>query len=459
MKNVFLTNPLETFKSFTYSFDFIQLSTPNKKILIDSFNHNFFYETEFNFETLFFFIFIPLLVFVNYNYYLKKTWNIYIYTFVSVIICQILFYPFAIQNFINTQIFFPEILVFEQEGVPDFVYKILIDLFAENIVNDINDTLLLTEIQGYLDEVKKFDFTHDSELKNFYAILEQQQDYTILSLIENFNCFEQLIDDIQFAGNSSIQEQEGTIFYISENLEKFAMFSVLFLKESISFFSLFILWWILANYSFSDTLLMPKTIIEILDEVLYRKNLKLFADTLQIKQNHEVRNYQEFFMKTHGILLFILIANVQGMVPYSSTITSSLINTFYISLAVFINIIITLLKEKGFAHFFSLFLPAGCPFNLIFLLNPIEFISYVFRLISLSVRLFANMMAGHTLLKVIAGFSWSLILLGDNYVIVHYIPFFVLFILTFLEIAVGFIQTYIFVILVYIYLSDIFMGH
>jgi F0F1-type ATP synthase membrane subunit a len=69
------------------------------------------------------------------------------------------------------------------------------------------------------------------------------------------------------------------------------------------------------------------------------------------------------------------------------------------------------------------------------------------------------MMAGHTLLKVIAGFSWSLILLGDNYVIIHYIPFFVLFILTFLEIAVGFIQTYIFVILVYIYLSDIFMGH
>jgi F0F1-type ATP synthase membrane subunit a len=69
------------------------------------------------------------------------------------------------------------------------------------------------------------------------------------------------------------------------------------------------------------------------------------------------------------------------------------------------------------------------------------------------------MMAGHTLMKVIAGFSWSLILLGDGYVLLHYVPFLVLFILTFLEIAVAFIQTYIFIILVYIYLSDIFVGH
>jgi F0F1-type ATP synthase membrane subunit a len=69
------------------------------------------------------------------------------------------------------------------------------------------------------------------------------------------------------------------------------------------------------------------------------------------------------------------------------------------------------------------------------------------------------MMAGHTLMKVIAGFSWSLILLGDHYILVHYIPFFILFLLTFLETAVGFIQTYVFVVLVYMYLTDIFVGH
>lgn len=250
----------------------------------------------------------------------------------------------------------------------------------------------------------------------------------------------------------------GSFEIILENAN-FAIVSILCIKESLSFISLFLIWWFFSNYSLSDTLLMPKTLIETLDEVIYRKNLDLFASTLQLKQNHDVKHFQEFFVKGHGLLLFILIANVQGMVPFSSTITSSLMNTFYIALAVFINIIITIIKEKGVGYLFGLFLPSGCPFPLIPLLNPIEFISYSFRLISLSVRLFANMMAGHTLMKVIAGFSWGLILAGDVYTLVHYVPFFVLFILTFLEIAVGFIQTYIFIILVYIYLSDIFVGH
>ena len=64
-----------------------------------------------------------------------------------------------------------------------------------------------------------------------------------------------------------------------------------------------------------------------------------------------------------------------------------------------------LLKKQGVAYFFSLFMPSGSPLPLMFLLVPIEFISYSFRLVSLSVRLFANMFAGHTLLKVIVGFS------------------------------------------------------
>ena len=147
------------------------------------------------------------------------------------------------------------------------------------------------------------------------------------------------------------------------------------------------------------------------------------------------------------------------MVPYSVTITSSFINTFYIALAVFINIILTIITEKGILYFFSLFYPAGCPLVLILLLNPIELISYVFRVISLSTRLFANMMAGHTLMKVVAGFGWSSLLLGDIYVLIHYVPFIFLFIFTVLETGIAFIQTYIFIVLVYLYLSDIFVGH
>jgi F-type H+-transporting ATPase subunit a len=138
---------------------------------------------------------------------------------------------------------------------------------------------------------------------------------------------------------------------------------------------------------------------------MYKASLTLFTSTLDIKHMHEVRDYQEFFLKVHAILLFVLGSNLSGMIPYSTTITSSLMNTLFLSLAVFINIVLTIIKEKGVNYFFGLFMPAGCPIGLILLLIPIEVISYSFRLVSLSVRLFANMMAGHTLLKVIVGFS------------------------------------------------------
>jgi ATP synthase subunit 6 len=104
-------------------------------------------------------------------------------------------------------------------------------------------------------------------------------------------------------------------------------------------------------------------------------------------------------------------------------------------------------------------MPAGCPLPLLFLLIPIEFISYSFRLVSLSVRLFANMMAGHTLLKVIVGFSFTMILLGDSMVLVNLFPVALLFILTFLEVGVAVVQAYIFAILSCIYLKDIFVSH
>lgn len=118
-----------------------------------------------------------------------------------------------------------------------------------------------------------------------------------------------------------------------------------------------------------------------------------------------------------------------------------------------------MIRKNGVAFFFSLFMPTGCPLPLMFLLIPIEFVSYSFRLVSLSVRLFANMMAGHTLLKVIVGFSFSMILMGDSMVIINLFPIALLFILTFLEVGVALIQAYIFTILTCIYLKDIFVGH
>ena len=141
-----------------------------------------------------------------------------------------------------------------------------------------------------------------------------------------------------------------------------------------------------------------------------------------------------------------------------STLTSALTNTFFIALALFISIISTLLDKKGINYFLNLFMPSGCPIFLILLLIPIEIISYSFRVVSLSVRLFANMMAGHTLLKVIVGFSWVIVFLG-NTSLINLFPIIILFILTLLEFGVALIQAYIFTILSCIYLRDIFQGH
>lgn len=102
----------------------------------------------------------------------------------------------------------------------------------------------------------------------------------------------------------------------------------------------------------------------------------------------------------------------------------------------------------------SLFISANTSFGLALLLVPIEFVSYIFKPISLGVRLFANLMAGHTLLKVIVGFSWSMLLLEDLLAVVHVLPLLVLILLMGLELGVAVIQAYVFTILTCIYLND-----
>jgi ATP synthase subunit 6 len=141
-------------------------------------------------------------------------------------------------------------------------------------------------------------------------------------------------------------------------------------------------------------------IFQILAELLYKISLGLFQSVL----GKHIKN-PELFIQVNTIFIFLLISNMQGMIPYFSTLTSALTNTFFIALALFIHLLILLINQKGIHYFLNLFLPSGCPIALSLLIIPIEMISYSFRLISLSVRLFANMMAGHTLLKVIVGFS------------------------------------------------------
>ena len=162
---------------------------------------------------------------------------------------------------------------------------------------------------------------------------------------------------------------------------------------------------------------------------------------------------QKYFPFLFGIFSFILISNVSGLVPYSFTITSHLIQTMVLALTVFVGVMVICGLTHGF-HMLSLFLPGGTSIVLALLLVPIEIVSYIFKPLSLAVRLFANMMAGHTLLKVIAGFGWAMMGSGGLLLIAHVLPLGVLVILFILELAVAFIQAYVFTVLSCIYIND-----
>lgn len=164
-------------------------------------------------------------------------------------------------------------------------------------------------------------------------------------------------------------------------------------------------------------------------------------------------NNEKYFPIISVLFNFILFSNLIGLAPYSFTGTSHLIVTFTLSFAVFIGInIITFKKYK--METFSLFLPSNTTFLLALLLVPIEFISYIAKPISLGIRLFINLMAGHSLLKVIVGFSWSMLLLESITSVGLVLPMIVLTLLFGLELGVALIQTYVFIILTCIYIQD-----
>ena len=154
-----------------------------------------------------------------------------------------------------------------------------------------------------------------------------------------------------------------------------------------------------------------------------------------------------YFPFIFTIFMFVLVGNMWGMMPYSFTFTSHIAVTFAMAFFIFIGVtLIAIAKHK--LHFLSFFMPPGVPIVMAPLLVPIEIISYLSRPISLSVRLFANMLAGHTLLKVFAGFIISL---G---VAAGWLPFVFVIALTGLEFVIAFLQAFVFAILTCLYLND-----
>jgi F-type H+-transporting ATPase subunit a len=153
-----------------------------------------------------------------------------------------------------------------------------------------------------------------------------------------------------------------------------------------------------------------------------------------------------YFPLVFTLFIFIVLANLFGMLPGGFTVTSHIVITLALALLVFVTVSIIGLSRHGL-HFLSFFVPKGVPLAMLLLVVPIEVLSYFMRPVSHSVRLFANMTAGHTMLKVFGGF---VVMMGAFGVL----PFVVIVALSGLELAIALLQAYVFTVLTCLYLND-----
>ena len=180
--------------------------------------------------------------------------------------------------------------------------------------------------------------------------------------------------------------------------------------------------------------------LQLIAELFYNFISKMISDTAGSKA-------KPYFPFIFTLFMFVLLCNMIGILPYSFTVTSHIIVTLVMALFIFIAVTVIGFIKHGLKYL-SIFVPKGVPVVLLPLITIIEVISYLSRPVSLSVRLFANMMAGHTMLKVFGSFVISLGLLGG------WLPLSFSVALTGLEILVAFLQAYVFAILTCIYLND-----
>ena len=168
----------------------------------------------------------------------------------------------------------------------------------------------------------------------------------------------------------------------------------------------------------------------------------------------QIGSQSEIFLPfIYSLFFFILIANLTGNVPYSYTITTSIIVTLSLSFTILIGVTILGLSIHKI-KFFSYFIPSGTPLALVPLLVLIELLSYSARAFSLGIRLFANMTAGHTLLKILSTFLLQMFSASVIVAVLTLIPFAIFMALIGLELAVSFIQSYVFCILTCSYIRD-----
>jgi F-type H+-transporting ATPase subunit a len=223
----------------------------------------------------------------------------------------------------------------------------------------------------------------------------------------------------------------------------FSNITIIFLFILIVFFILF--------FAIYKSFLFGTNLDFLIEDAFYMVHGWFFS---QLKSLHSRRYFPLIFL----VFLIILVANFLGLVPFSFTLTSQLYFTFLLAFSLFLGIII-----RGIViykiNFIKLFIPSGVSnIGLLLFITLIESVSYLIRPFSLSIRLFANMLAGHTLLYILGNFGFNL---AYKYIIgIVFLPFVIIFSIFLLEIGIAFIQAYVFTILLIIYLNDIYnLGH
>lgn len=174
---------------------------------------------------------------------------------------------------------------------------------------------------------------------------------------------------------------------------------------------------------------------------------------LDVMKQQAGKASEPYFPIFFTTFIFILFSNLLGLVPFSFSVTGQIAVTLTLALSFNIGFIVLGFQKNGFS-FLQLFVPSGVPAPAIPLIVVIEVVSYLLRTFSLSVRLFANIMAGHTLLHILASFSIAFINSGFHFLAVF--PFILVVAITFLELGIAFLQAYVFVVLLSIYLNDSF---
>jgi ATP synthase subunit 6 len=167
---------------------------------------------------------------------------------------------------------------------------------------------------------------------------------------------------------------------------------------------------------------------------------------------------QIFFGYLISLFGFILFSNVLGMVPYNVTVSSYFVLSFFFSLITFMSVTLVGVRYHK-VSFFKVLLPEGIPYLISMLLIIIELVSYVSRVLSLAIRLFANMTSGHTLLKILLVFAWVIITTASIFSFIGSSSLIVIFVVVLLEIIIAFLQAYIFIVLSSIYFNDVINLH